>query len=43
MADPKEDILRGTLDLLILKTLDTLDHFMDTESLAGSNRCPKTS
>jgi PadR family transcriptional regulator PadR len=24
MADPKEDILRGTLDLLILKTLDTL-------------------
>jgi PadR family transcriptional regulator PadR len=24
MTDPKEDILRGTLDLLILKTLDTL-------------------
>jgi len=24
MTDPKEDILRGTLDLLVLKTLDTL-------------------
>jgi PadR family transcriptional regulator PadR len=24
MSDPKEDILRGTLDLMILKTLDTL-------------------
>ena len=24
MAKPKEDILRGTLDLLVLKTLDTL-------------------
>ena len=24
MAPPKEDILRGTLDLLVLKTLDTL-------------------
>ena len=24
MTKPKEDILRGTLDLLVLKTLDTL-------------------
>ena len=24
MTKPKEDVLRGTLDLLVLKTLDTL-------------------
>ncbi len=35
MADPKLDLLQGTLDLMVLQTLDAMVRCMDTVSRGG--------
>ena len=38
MGDGKPDVLQGTLDLMVLKTLETMGSLTGTQSPGGSNR-----
>ncbi len=38
MGDGKSDVLQGTLDLMVLKTLESMGRCMDTFSRGGSSR-----
>jgi len=42
MGDPRSDVLQGTLDLLVLKTLEALGPMHGWESPAASSRFPRT-
>jgi PadR family transcriptional regulator PadR len=41
MGNPKSEVLQGTLDLLVLKTLDTMGPMHGFGMLCASSRFPK--
>ena len=42
MGDDRSEILQGTLDLMVLKTLDAMGPMTATASRSASSRLPRT-